>query len=156
MSQVCRMNGCGKAVYRRSTLCERHIQTGRARFSLFISPRMPATRRSGKRLRKRRDRRTDNKVFIYAMRGGDFIKFGKAINVQQRLKELQTGCPWKLEILGFCEAGATLEGIIHSHLRQDREQGEWFRRTASVDAVVHLLKSDDIDALCSLSKMRRA
>ncbi len=59
------------------------------------------------------------------------IKIGVAINVSRRLKELQTGNPYKLKILDIYECKSRshaydLEARLHKTFKKKRMEGEWF------------------------------
>ena len=60
------------------------------------------------------------------------IKIGKSNDTMARLKELQTGNPYKLTpILSLWmeneEMAFNLENALHKHLRNFQMEGEWFR-----------------------------
>lgn len=63
----------------------------------------------------------------YFIKCGTFIKIGYATNVSQRLAELQTGAPERLEILLTMPGPQKLERSLHSKFHPLRSQGEWFR-----------------------------
>lgn len=65
---------------------------------------------------------------IYAIQCGDSgpIKFGVAKNPEQRLRELQTGCPERLRLLVAVNLQDWCERTIHRWLRDERIRGEWF------------------------------
>ncbi len=54
------------------------------------------------------------------------IKIGIAADPVGRLRGLQCGNPRELLILGWIEAPARLEPVLHSHLSAHRLTGEWF------------------------------
>jgi T5orf172 domain len=66
--------------------------------------------------------------FVYVLRpeGHTAIKVGKAINVHQRIGDLQTGHPRRLELRAVLVGGFDLERELHYELWSHREQGEWF------------------------------
>jgi hypothetical protein len=69
--------------------------------------------------------------FVYILHAGGFIKVGRAGNVLTRIKQLQCGCPSKIEpVVSFgklppSQAG-DVEKCIHHRLRRVQSQGEWF------------------------------
>lgn len=68
---------------------------------------------------------------VYFISDGEFIKIGKANNVERRMKELQTGNPKKLEILKIIKCSNEqeayeLERFLHSILHSVQSFGEWF------------------------------
>jgi hypothetical protein len=59
-----------------------------------------------------------------------FIKVGFSKDKPlKRLKSIQTGCPFKLELLYVKKGSFIHEGIIHGNLRDFAAQGEWFHFT---------------------------
>lgn len=45
----------------------------------------------------------------------------------QRVRELQTGNPNALQLVGWIEEGRGFESWLHGIFRDDRMQGEWFK-----------------------------
>lgn len=77
-----------------------------------------------------------HKRFIYFIQAGGPtgpIKIGLAIDPKARLKQLQTGSPETLDLLGAVVGTEIMERGFHCHLSQHRVRGEWF---APVDAVL--------------------
>lgn len=63
----------------------------------------------------------------YFMRAGPFIKIGYcSISTQRRLEELQTGCPFEIELLAWLPGGAETEQKYHRKFAHARFRGEWF------------------------------
>lgn len=67
------------------------------------------------------------------------IKIGYTNLLQPRLKNLQTGNPNTLSIVGYIETTnmRTLEGKFHKYYRDNRVSGEWFNIT--LDELSHIL-----------------
>ena len=67
---------------------------------------------------------------IYFIKGGDFVKIGKSYSPEKRIKELQTGNPYKLELLKTIkecsEGGEFEESDLHAKFKKYRVEGEWF------------------------------
>lgn len=59
-----------------------------------------------------------------------------------RLKNLQTGCPFKITMLGFVFGCEGRERELHDVLMDYRCEGEWFRWTEYVEKIVR----DQLDA----------
>lgn len=55
---------------------------------------------------------------------------------QKRLASLQTGCPFRIDVLGFVFGTTDMERELHSRLAEHRSYGEWFVFTDEVDTVV--------------------
>jgi hypothetical protein len=85
---------------------------------------------------------------IYAIRavGTEYIKFGVAIDVKERLRVLQTGCPFPLELVATCEGDQKTETWIHWRLFQARahHMGEWFKDGEEAKRVIFEMLADDI------------
>ena len=67
---------------------------------------------------------------IYILRGGDYVKVGIANDMEQRLKKLQTGNPFKLEILFITDLinnAFDLELFILNKYKEKAMYGEWFK-----------------------------
>jgi hypothetical protein len=54
------------------------------------------------------------------------LKVGIALHPQQRLKELQTGSPVPLRLLGTIPGGRAVEKLLHDTFKEHRLQGEWY------------------------------
>lgn len=67
---------------------------------------------------------------VYFIGGVDGpIKIGKAKNVKSRLAGIQTGHPYKLDVIGTMLGRVGLESAIHQRFKHIRLNGEWFSRT---------------------------
>ncbi len=80
-------------------------------------------------------------MYVYVIKAGDRCKVGKARNPSQRLSELQTGCPIKLELVASiqCRSDAHalhVEKLAHRVLRIDRRRGEWFAYSSQMQRFV--------------------
>lgn len=64
--------------------------------------------------------------YVYFLRSAGLVKIGRAVNVQQRVRELQTGHHRPLEVLAVIPAHAALEHAIHERFARARQSGEWF------------------------------
>jgi len=54
------------------------------------------------------------------------VKIGTSDDVRRRIRELQTGIPYALSLLGTVPAVTGLERAIHGELSEKRLRGEWF------------------------------
>ena len=85
--------------------------------------------------------------FVYLIRGPkngseQLYKIGQTSNMQNRMRNLQTGSPIKLEIVKFIqtEDALTIERKLHDAFRETRIRGEWFAlKKGQVRAVKKLL-----------------
>lgn len=70
-------------------------------------------------------------LFLYAIRaeGTDLVKFGIAKDVQQRIRQLQTGSPHRLSCIVAISTpvARSAETLLHSQLTNIRQHGEWFK-----------------------------
>lgn len=69
--------------------------------------------------------------YIYLIGYGNNIKIGKSNNPDKRLRELQTGVPDTLSIIGLIgccseKKAYELEELLHKAYRKVRIRGEWF------------------------------
>lgn len=53
-------------------------------------------------------------------------KVGTTTNLRARLRAIQTGHPFRLEVLWSCPGGRRLESWLHEGLAPRRLEGEWF------------------------------
>lgn len=80
--------------------------------------------------------------FVYfAYIGADapvYVKVGfSKYDPRKRLKNLQTGCPFPIKLLGFVIGHKVQEEELHDVLRGYRVQGEWFDYSDYVESVIH-------------------
>src|SRR5215469_9098212 len=73
--------------------------------------------------------------FVYFIAANKRIKIGSARDAHQRLRELQTGCPNEMLILGLIPSGCpqALEQVMHHTFRKYRvpDRREWYEMTYS-------------------------
>lgn len=74
------------------------------------------------------------------------VKIGRSHNILRRLKELQTGSPYELKLMGWIESDkdSELESILHERYASRCTRQEWFQLHPEV--VMDELKSHGIDA----------
>lgn len=63
---------------------------------------------------------------IYFISDGRAIKIGRSARPGQRLRELETGNPFPINIIACIEGSAPQERSIHIQLAKYRIRGEWF------------------------------
>lgn len=70
----------------------------------------------------------EQQSIVYFIRQGIFgpVKIGITVDLQHRLKSLQTGSPTPLFVLGTIPGGLNEEKILHSRFKAYRVSGEWF------------------------------
>lgn len=66
--------------------------------------------------------------YVYLIQANNLFKIGKTKNVKQRLSNLQTSNPVKLNLIGVIETDncSLLESFFHQHCSKYRTTGEWF------------------------------
>ena len=65
-------------------------------------------------------------VYFVQEKSGGPIKIGSSSDPKRRLKELQTGHPRELMILGSMPGGAEIESELHLKFKNLHSHGEWF------------------------------
>ncbi len=65
--------------------------------------------------------------YVYFVRAGERVKIGRAVDLRQRFRGLQTAHPEALSLMLSIPAHVALEDAIHQRFQHLREQGEWFR-----------------------------
>lgn len=84
-----------------------------------------------------RDRDTPRKAppqeFVYFLAAGPFIKIGKATGEPwARIRDLQTGCPFPIQLAAFLPGGIKEEFALHRRFASLRSHGEWFRNEGAL------------------------
>ena len=74
---------------------------------------------------------------VYAIQGaGNYVKIGKASNIAERIRDIQTNHPVPLKLLSVLSTDPNDEKKFHRQLRKHRAQGEWFHLHAEVIKVL--------------------
>ena len=74
-------------------------------------------------------------IYLISDPKSNAVKIGRSDNPMKRVAELQTGNPNPLTLLSCFAAEATVEQVIHVHLKQYSLNGEWF---ANCDEVLDI------------------
>lgn len=79
-------------------------------------------------------------AYVYVMEAGDTCKIGITNCVEGRIKQIQTGCPYKIErVWSTATRNANLcEKILHLVFQDVNTSGEWFK--VSFDDAVEIAK----------------
>lgn len=92
-------------------------------------------------------------VYFIGNRKQGLVKIGHTDKSPlDRIKSLQTGCPFELEVLAYLPndpfGSRRYEKILHRAFRKFRTQGEWFRITPDLVTLVewHLSGTADLPA----------
>lgn len=91
-----------------------------------------------------------NVYFIATRARPSLVKIGRARDIEKRMAELQTGCPYEMYILGSiaCRSdmhATGIEGKLHRMLRHSRMRGEWFELSRQMTFVLDRLSSTPCD-----------
>jgi hypothetical protein len=75
-----------------------------------------------------------NVYFVKAFGKPPRMKIGKAADVEQRIRELQTGCPYELKLMATIKCRSDqhafqVERLAHEFFKEFRTRGEWFKCT---------------------------
>lgn len=81
---------------------------------------------------------------VYIIRMNGLYKIGWSTRPLERLKALQTGVPYELELVGTIEGDLAAERIWHHLFRDKHVRGEWFA-LAPEDVKAILAIDDGID-----------
>lgn len=78
------------------------------------------------------------------------LKIGKASNIERRMAELQTGCPYDLELVGSLKClserqALGLEKGLHRLFRHARARAEWFQYHRWVHMTVMAITTNPVD-----------
>jgi len=73
-------------------------------------------------------------VYIIRQRGKSNVKIGVASNIENRIKSLQTGSPYKLSLVAKIGLSSRMEAYnleksLHDKFHWCRMEGEWFKST---------------------------
>jgi len=74
--------------------------------------------------------------YIYFVRCQHYVKIGYAKDVEKRLAGLQTGNPYKLEVVATVPGTPSLERAFHKALRRKYVRGEWFELDSEVQQLI--------------------
>ena len=97
--------------------------------------------RVNEELRVAGEQRADPLVYFIQSATSE-IKIGMAIDVQARLKGLQTAHPVKLELLAFTIGGREQEKAYHATFADHRLHGEWFTPHPDILTEIERLNSE--------------
>lgn len=77
-------------------------------------------------------------LYIIGNKKKEICKIGVSDNPDKRVKTLQTGCHFKIEILYYCdELGRDSEKEYHKRYSQYRLKGEWFKIKGEIESLIN-------------------
>lgn len=70
-------------------------------------------------------------VYLIASDEFDSVKIGMSFDVESRVKQIQTGCPYKVKLLDKMPSlfSRHIESELHEIFKDSRQSGEWFSLT---------------------------
>lgn len=74
------------------------------------------------------------------------IKIGLASNVSRRLREVQVGCPYPIDLMGTLPGGRAGEALLHRLFSDFKIHGEWFWPDAIVVRTIKALLREQKEA----------
>ena len=77
--------------------------------------------------RKGLDTQANDSAYFYAMRCGDYVKFGVSDDPEQRLKTLRSANPYDTELIWSEANEEGLENFYHTLYADRHHRGEWFK-----------------------------
>jgi len=78
-------------------------------------------------------------VGIYFIKCKDFIKIGSTINIDTRIKEMQTSNPFDLDILLFLDnLDRKIEAAFHKYFYKFRHKREWFFYNNEIEKFINM------------------
>ena len=84
---------------------------------------------------------------IYMIQSNDLVKIGHTNNVSRRLFELQTGNPYKLNLIFMGTGGADEEKELHKAYSKYRANGEWFKIEGEFKRIFDFIKKSTFSRL---------
>jgi hypothetical protein len=85
------------------------------------------------------DRFEGHPGYVYFVAGGPFIKIGWSMWMRERIAGLQTGNPYKLELLATMPGSIDTEREMHDRFKDHRVEGEWFKDCQEIRNFIEVL-----------------
>ena len=85
-------------------------------------------------------------MVYFILCNNEFVKIGYSANVEQRLKQLQTGNPYPLKLLLVLKGLKDTEKGIHEEFSGSRVNGEWFRYKSMLRYTINSIIEAKLDA----------
>lgn len=75
---------------------------------------------------------------VYVVAAGNYVKIGFTAGlVEDRIKSLQTGAPYRIRLVAKLSAHQSQEHLLHARFAALRTAGEWFHRKGEVAAWIN-------------------
>lgn len=113
-------------------------QMGMKSSDLAWSPRAALVAQEPKRAKRSASLKCEH---VYFLKAGSFLKIGKCTgHPVARVTNLQTGCPYPIEIVAYIPGGLLLERELHARFSHHHAYGEWFRLADDLEFYVNSLE----------------
>lgn len=73
------------------------------------------------------------------------VKIGYSVNPEARLKELQTGNPRKLSLIGTTKGSPQMEKNVHKFLKRYKHRGEWYPHSQKISLFIEYAISNGVN-----------
>jgi hypothetical protein len=80
--------------------------------------------------------------YVYVARAGEYLKIGRAIDVAERLRNMQAGQAERIQLLVAIPSHSALEAAIHERFANARHRGEWFLPTTELMDFVKAMQQE--------------
>jgi hypothetical protein len=78
--------------------------------------------------------------YVYFVSDGEHIKIGRAVNVLNRLRAMQSGSAKPLTVLATLLTGDSIESELHRRFKAAHVKGEWYRPVPELLAFIERVK----------------
>lgn len=89
-----------------------------------------------KKYKKAFNAEDDGYIYLIGSLKYGFVKIGYSKNPHKRLKEIQVGCPFEVNILSVAKGNMLKEKLIHKKYSKYKSFGEWFFIKGEVELMV--------------------
>lgn len=96
----------------------------------------------------------NNMTYVYAMYAGNYVKIGITSSLDNRIKQVQTGCPLSIHRVKYIQVHSRnealdIESSIHVAFNKHNTHGEWFIKDAlSINKYSEIFKYCKIKEVC--------
>lgn len=81
-------------------------------------------------------------VYVIGNKEFKLCKIGFSTDINKRIKSLQTGCPFKIEILAIITGSYEIEKQLHLKYKKYNTTGEWFRIEEDLEIDLNNFEND--------------